>query len=59
MIRSPEAALAALDPDPATLAGTACPEDSAAAFCGNCASYRGQVCALVSSVLLWSLGAIS
>lgn len=44
---------------PATLAGTACPEDSATAFCGNFASYRGQVCALVSSVLLWSLGAIS
>lgn len=44
---------------PATLAGTACPEDSATAFCGSFASYRGQVCALVSSVLLWSLGAIS
>lgn len=42
---------------PATLAGTACPEDSATAFCGSVASYRGQVCALVSSVLLWSLGA--
>lgn len=40
------------------LSGTPSPEDSAAASTGN-SSDGGQVCAFVSSVLLWSLGAIS
>lgn len=60
MIRSPKAVfLQSWKLIHAVLSGTSSPEDSAAASAENPASNGGQVCAFVSSVLLWSLGAIS
>lgn len=60
MIRSPKAVfLQSWKLTHVILTGTSSPEDSAAASAGNSASDGGQVCAFVSSVLLWSLGAIS
>lgn len=60
MIRSPKAVfLQSWKLIHAVLSGTSSPEDSAAASTENPASNEGQVCAFVSSVLLWSLGAIS